>query len=129
MKDEGITLSEKHGLNPSLEVCLVCRKDMGIVMFGQLKDDVEAPKQVCLGHLCDECTTKFKSEHKKILLETTEYGPTGRYYVFPEGGGILPEILEEIGNHIVVLVEEEAFRRIGDTIKEEEEHDKNKGNE
>lgn len=128
MKDEEITLSEKHGLNPSLEVCLVCRKDMGIVMFGQLKDDVEAPKQVCLGHLCDECTTKFKSEHKKILLETTEYGPTGRYYVFPEEG-ILPEILEEIGDHIVVLVEEEAFRRIEDTIKEEEKHDKNKGNE
>ena len=116
MKDEGIILSEKHGLNSSLEVCLVCGKDMGIVMFGKLKDDIEAPKQVCLGNLCDECTAKFKSEHKKILLETTEYGPTGRYYVFPEEG-ILPEILEEIGDHIVVLVGEEAFRGIENTIK------------
>lgn len=128
MKDEGITLSEKHGLNPSLEVCLACGKDMGIVMFGKLKDDVEAPKQVCLGHLCDECTAKFKSEHKKVLLETTEYGSTGRYYVFPEEG-ILPEILEEIGDHVVVLIGEEAFRGIENTVKEAEEHDKNKGNQ
>ena len=128
MKDKGITLSERHGLNPSLEVCLACGKDMGIVMFGKLKDDIEAPKQVCLGHLCDECTAKFKSEHRKVLLETTEYGPTGRYYVFPEEG-ILPEILEEIGDHVVVLIGKEAFRGIENTVKEAEEHDKNKGNQ
>ena len=125
--EEEIIISEKYGVNPSLEVCALCGKEMGIIMFGRLKDDVEAPKQVCLGYLCDGCTAKFKSEHKKVLLETTEYGPTGRYYVFPEEG-IFPEILEEIGDHIVVLIGEDAFNRIENILKEAEGHEKNKGN-
>lgn len=32
MKD-GITLHPEHGLNPSIEVCMICGEDMGINIF------------------------------------------------------------------------------------------------
>lgn len=55
-----ITLSKEHGLNPSVEVCHCCGKDMAVVMFGTSYKDAngktaEAPHSVCLGNLCDEC--------------------------------------------------------------------------
>ena len=33
MKD-GITLHPEHGLNPSIEVCMICGEDMGIALLG-----------------------------------------------------------------------------------------------
>lgn len=55
---KNITISPKHGLNPSIVVCPVCKKDTSIAIFGRLKGDVEAPKQV-EGELCDECKKKY----------------------------------------------------------------------
>ena len=104
MTNEGIILSEKHGLNPSLEVCLVCGKDIGIVMFGKLKDDIEAPKKVCLYNICDECAERYKQEHKRILLEVSEEGPTGKYYEISEEN-INKKILNETDN-IVLFIKE-----------------------
>lgn len=115
MTNEGIILSEKHGLNPSLEVCLACRKDIGIVMFGKLKDDIEAPKKVCLGHLCNECENKFKENHQKMLVETTEDRITGRYYIIEETW-INPKFLEDIGDKVVVYLTEYTFKDIEDHI-------------
>ena len=77
--NDGILLSEKHGLNCSLEICTNCGKEMSIVLFGRLEDDAEAPKQVCMGHLCDDCTAEFEKEHKVLVLELNEdNNPTGR---------------------------------------------------
>ena len=55
-----ITLSKKYGVNPSVEKCAVCGKDMSVVLFGTSWKDAngktaEAPREVCLGHLCDDC--------------------------------------------------------------------------
>lgn len=107
MNDE-ITLSEKHGLNCSLEICTHCGKEMGIIMFGKLKDDIEAPKQVCLGHLCDECTTEFEKEHLTLVIEVDENeNPTGRIATgVYTGEDYTPvkyctvEIYEEIANDV-----------------------------
>ena len=49
-----IELSPKHGVNPSILHCECCGKDYGIAMFGRLKGDVEAPKDVMQG-FCDDC--------------------------------------------------------------------------
>ena len=58
MAKDSIQLSEKHGLNPSLEVCYVCGKDKGVILFGKLKGDVEAPRKACITKApCDECKT------------------------------------------------------------------------
>lgn len=56
----GITLDKKYGVNPSVEICHVCGKEMGVVMFGaSYKDEngkpAEAPHKVCMGGICDDC--------------------------------------------------------------------------
>ena len=55
-----ITLSKKYGVNPSVEKCAVCGKDMSVVLFGTSwkcanGKTAEAPMEVCLGNLCDDC--------------------------------------------------------------------------
>ena len=54
MSRDSITLSPKHGLNPSILHCECCGKDYGLALLGRLKDDAEAPKDVMQG-LCDDC--------------------------------------------------------------------------
>lgn len=58
-------LSKKHGLNPSLSHCEWCGKEIGIILFGALKGDLEAPRKVAEG-LCDECETKRKEQEKVV---------------------------------------------------------------
>ena len=55
---KNITLSPKHGVNPSIVICPVCKKETSIALFGKLKGDAEAPKTV-EGELCDECKKKY----------------------------------------------------------------------
>lgn len=43
----GIHLSKKHGVNPSIEICAVCGKGIGVALLGRLKNDAEAPREVC----------------------------------------------------------------------------------
>ena len=55
-----LTLSKEHGLNPSVETCAICGKDMGLVLFGtSYKDErgktTEAPRSICMGHHCEDC--------------------------------------------------------------------------
>lgn len=109
MTNEGIILSEKHGVNLSLEVCALCGKEMGIIMFGKLKDDVEAPKKSCLGHICDECATKFKKAHQRVLMEVSELGPTGKYCIISEDN-LNPKVLES--DDIVILVPKTIFKHL-----------------
>ena len=32
-----IKLSDKHGVNPSINHCFICNKDINIVLFGYIK--------------------------------------------------------------------------------------------
>ena len=53
MKD-GITLHPEHGLNPSIEVCMICGAEMGIALLGNnIKG--QAPHHICTGGVCDDC--------------------------------------------------------------------------
>lgn len=54
MEEKVITLSPKHGVNPSLLRCICCGKDYGVAMLGKLKGDAEAPKELFQG-LCNDC--------------------------------------------------------------------------
>jgi len=68
---KGIRISERHGVNPSVEQCFVCMKDVGVVLFGKLKGDAEAPRQVCLNYEpCDECREYM--EQGIILISVDE---------------------------------------------------------
>lgn len=53
MKD-GIVLHPEYGLNPSIELCIVCGEEMGIALLGNnIKG--QAPHHICTGEICDNC--------------------------------------------------------------------------
>lgn len=43
---KGVTLSKKHGLNPSMAMCPICGKAEGIALLGNIKRDEEAPRYI-----------------------------------------------------------------------------------
>ena len=68
-----IRLSEKHGVNPSIEICFFCKKAKGIILFGKLKDDTEAPREVLINYEpCDKCKEKFKKGVTVIEVTTKQ---------------------------------------------------------
>lgn len=70
-----IKLSKKHGVNPSVTRCECCGKEIGIALFGRLKGDAEAPREVAMG-LCDNC--KKVVEQKGLLIIEVRDGETGK---------------------------------------------------
>ena len=83
MSKKGITISEKHGLNPSIEVCFICGKDTGnILLFGKQKDDKEAPMRCVSGEICDKCKKAINDGYVALIeARITSNGPErlGRY--------------------------------------------------
>ena len=78
---KGIILSPKHGVNPSIIICPICKKDTSLVLFGRLKGDTKAPKQI-EGELCDECKKKYITI---VEVESETNGrSTGRYAYIPK---------------------------------------------
>lgn len=73
-EDEGIILSPKHGVNPSITHCECCGKEIGIAMFGKLKGDEEAPKNVYMG-LCKDCQNVV--DQGGLLIIEVKDGETG----------------------------------------------------
>ena len=90
---ESIKISPKHGVNPSIQKCFWCQKEMGLVLFGKMKDDAEAPKYVTLDYVpCDECKAKWEkgiavieAAHEPFYENQPEWGkdayPSGRMMV------------------------------------------------
>lgn len=79
-----VTLSPKHGVNPSMIKCVVCGKEAGILLNGKLKGDVEAPKYVITGDFCDECKAKIDEGYAFIIECRSAKGledRTGKYVV------------------------------------------------
>lgn len=57
----GIRLSEKYGVNPTVQKCFWCGGDIGVALLGKLKGDREAPREMVLDYsLCKECEEKKK---------------------------------------------------------------------
>lgn len=96
----GIRVSDKHGVNPSLEICFWCGESKGVILCGRLKGDAEAPHEMVINlEPCDACKKKFAQGVQ--LIEVTDDGsrfndneafaikaeggktvwPTGRYVV------------------------------------------------
>ena len=97
---KGITLSKKHGLNPSLDICFWCGEPKGLALCGRMKGDAEAPRNMVTSlEPCDKCKDKFKlgvhlieiiddgsrfGDNKAFAFVDTEGKPhwsTGRYVV------------------------------------------------
>lgn len=86
-----IRLSNKHGLNPSINVCFFCGKDKELILNGRLKGDAKAPHRVVANYIpCPECEEKMKLGVTVIEVTTRDTGalpiqrgawPTGRWCV------------------------------------------------
>lgn len=72
-----IHLSKKHGVNPSLEICAVCGKKIGVALLGRLKNDAEAPGEVRLGNLCDTCQGVVDADGT-LIIETVDGEPCSK---------------------------------------------------
>lgn len=65
-----IKLSKEHGVNPSILLCPVCKKDAGLALMGHLKGDMEAPKYQYDQNPCQDCKD-----------EITGYGDLGFTFI------------------------------------------------
>lgn len=113
-----ITLSKKHGVNPSITHCFICGKETGIALLGKLKGDAEAPRDIYDG-LCDECQkvvddgNKFVIEIKDGETDTKNPYRTGRYVAVK--GEALPQY-----NSSIIYCEHTTFEKMfGEFINKE----------
>lgn len=102
--NDKILLSEKYGVNPSIDYCILCDKDMGIVLFGKLEDDKEAPKKVCTGNICDDCLKRLEEEKKRLYIDIE----TGRAVEIPDNC-LQQEYLDKIENQRYFKLTKEQF--------------------
>lgn len=72
---KSIKLSTKYGVNPSVTHCECCGKEIGVALFGKLKGDKEAPRDVFMG-LCDDCQKVINA--KGLMIIEVRDGETGK---------------------------------------------------
>ncbi len=89
-----ITISEKHGLNPSISLCFYCGKEKNeLVLPGRLKGDIEAPrKAVWSMEPCDDCK-KYMAEGVLLCVVRDHSDPkcpyrTGRMLVISDADAV-----------------------------------------
>lgn len=111
-KDKGIKLSEKHGLNPSIECCLLCGKEMGIVLFGKLKGDAEAPKKVCTGSICDDCKKNLEEKELRCFVSPEE----GKYITLPDNC-LSSDYLNRVKDVRLIFLPPDNFKIIEDELR------------
>lgn len=74
---DSIRVSEKHGVNPSLDMCIFCDEPKGIALLGRLPDDAEAPRHVVTSYEpCDKCQEQMS---KGITLIGITHERQGKY--------------------------------------------------
>lgn len=108
-EEEGILLSEKHGVNPTMDVCMICGEVHQLILLGKLPNDEEAPKQICTGQVCRECRSKLEEEKQRLYIETKDR-PTGRYIKVPDEF-LDSEYLKQIGDQRVLYISLETFNK------------------
>lgn len=121
MKEKGIALSEKHGVNPSITHCECCGKETGIALFGRLKGDQKAPRDVYAG-LCEDCEKVIKQGGVLVIeVRDGEKGPdpyrTGRIV------GCTKDFKErfEIESNIVYMEENLFSQLFSEHLKEKQD--------
>jgi hypothetical protein len=118
---KSIRLSPKHGVNPSVSCCHACGNEYGVILFGALKGDAEAPRNVALG-LCENCE-KVVRTGGVILIECRDGSKespyrTGRLW------GITGEAFSRVfavPYSPVCFIDESTAKAIGLGIPEERE--------
>lgn len=121
-KDE-ITLSPKHGLNPSLLKCFACGKAAGIALLGKLKDDEEAPREMTNQNIfCDNCQNVINQDGL-LVISVRDGENSDNPYRTGKMVGITKEAKERIFKDIktnVCYMEDSVFSKLFDIVENEE---------
>jgi len=124
MSKKSITLSPKHGVNPSITHCEVCGKEIGIALLGKLKNDAEAPRDIYMG-LCDECQ-KVIDQDGLMIIEVRD-GETGNNpYRTGRIIGVSKDFKERYNiKNCIMYMEQSAFSKLfDDYLNNKENEDK-----
>ena len=103
---KGITLSKKHGLNPSVMVCPICGKTGDIAILGHIKGDEEAPRYI-QGDICDECKARV-ADNKCFVISVGEDQRLKRYTI------VSKDIFTKKVEGCAVLMKEADFNTVFD---------------
>lgn len=134
---KGIKISPKHGVNPSIQKCFWCQKEMGLILFGKMKDDAEAPKCVTLDYEpCDECKSQWEkgiavleAAHEPFYADQPLWGadcyPSGRMMVIRReamrqmlSGN--PDLCEAVMKSGKTFMERDVFQKLLDDLQPQE---------
>jgi len=111
MKD--LILSDKYGVNPSVAHCECCGKEIGVLLFGKLKDDIEAPRDVYQG-LCEDCQNVV-NQQGLLIIEVRDGETNKNPYRTGRIVGITKEAKERIFKEIespICYMEQSMFTQI-----------------
>lgn len=113
-----MVISKKHGLNPSMDICFFCGEAKGIALFGKMKGDAEAPREVLLNYEpCDKCKEQMSKGTTIISVVTENNGnmpiqegiyPTGKWCVMRSEAA--KELFET--DNKVLLLDNSVFERL-----------------
>jgi hypothetical protein len=118
-----IRLSEKHGVNPSMDTCFYCGEVTGIALMGKISNkdnpDVEAPRYCCSSvKPCDKCAEKYKDYVLMVEAKSSDSKnpqPTGRWFVLKK------EVLNPAyRNSPVAFMLEQDFNQVLNDFNKEE---------
>ncbi len=138
MSEREILLSERYAVNPSVEQCFVCGQDVGVVLFGRLRGDREAPRRVCFGpnspnsRPCRECEKYMKMG--VILISVDESKSEDMMNPFRTGGWVVvgenfikrtfksKELVDAILKYRMAFVSDSAWGVLGLPREKDEDH-------
>lgn len=116
----GVRVSEKYGINPSVDTCFICGKETNVVLFGtSYKDDngktSKAPRRVCTGDICDNC--KQIIDEGGIFFIAVRDGESGNNpYRTGQIGALKEEAVQRIFPDFpykkINYIEESAYKQI-----------------
>ena len=118
-----VRISEKFGVNPSVDTCFICGKETDVVLFGTSYKDKngktgEAPSRVCTGQLCDNC--KKVIDEGNIFFIGVKDGERGENpYRIGKIGALKEEVVQRMFPDFpykkINYIEESAYNQIFET--------------
>lgn len=80
-----LRVSQKHGVNPSVDHCFWCGADIGVALLGQLPNDAQAPRDICTSYdPCLDCQSKMALGVTVVEVDPATKHPTGKWCVITE---------------------------------------------
>lgn len=101
---KSVTLSKKHGLNPSIVICPICGKEESVTILGYIKGDKEAPRYI-QGDICDECKARV-ADNKCFVISVGENQRLKHYTI------VSKDIFTQKIEDCAVLMKEADFNAI-----------------